>query len=250
DFNAVLHREEMRGLNTLRNASLSSETIEFRNFLTNMDLIDLPVLGRKFTWVHPNGISMSRIDRVLVSNDWLSFVVNPALWVLPCTVSDHCPLVVRSNVVDWGPRPFRFNNYWLENKDFTKVVENYWMNNNLTGWMAYVLKEKLKGLKATIKTWHRYTYGVLDDKILKLISEINVLDIKGELTGLSEDEMGSRKQLFSEMWHLKRSKESSIVQRSRARWLKESDANSSFFHACVKSRRNLNSILALQTEQG
>ncbi|MCI27569.1 transposon TX1 putative protein, partial [Trifolium medium] len=116
--------------------------------------------------------------------------------------------------------------------------------------MAYVLKEKLKGLKATIKTWHRETYGALDDKIMKLIAEISVLDIKGELTGLSEDETGRRKHLFSEMWHLKRSKESSIVQRSRARWLKEGDSNSSFFHACVKSRRNRNAILALQTEQG
>ncbi|MCH88314.1 transposon TX1 putative protein, partial [Trifolium medium] len=179
----------------LGNTSSFSETIEFRSFLTDMDLIDLPVLGRKFTWVHPNGISISRIDRVLVSNDWLSFVCKP-------------------DVVDIASH------------------------------------EKLKGLKATIKSWHRETYGVLDDKILKLISEISVLDIKGELTGLSEHETGRRKQLFSGMWHLKRSKESSIVQRSRARWLKEGDTNSSFFHACVKSRRNRNSILALRTKQG
>ncbi|MCI56490.1 RNA-directed DNA polymerase (Reverse transcriptase), partial [Trifolium medium] len=52
------------------------------------------------------------------------------------------------------------------------------------------------------------------------------------------------------MWHLRKSKESMIVQRSRAKWLREGDVNSSYFHACINSRRNQNAIRALQTENG
>ncbi|MCH90117.1 transposon TX1 putative 149 kDa protein, partial [Trifolium medium] len=215
-----------------------------------MDLVDLPLLGRKFTWVHPNGISMSRIDRVLASDGWLAMGDNPALWVLPRTVSDHCPLVVRFSHGDWGPRPFRFNNHWLEHKDFKSLVESYWRNSNYSGWMAYVLKEKLKGLKTVIKEWNRQSYGAVDAKIEKLISEISMLDVKAELVGLSEEEVGRRKAVFSEMWHLKLSKESMVVQRSRTRWLREGDANSSYFHACIKSRRKQNTITALQTADG
>jgi hypothetical protein len=87
--------------------------------------------------------------------------------------------------------------------------------------MVYMLKEKLTGVKATIKTWHRETYKVMDDKFMKLISEITVLVIKDELAQLSEGEVGYRKPLFFELCHLKKSKQSSIVERSRARWLKE-----------------------------
>jgi hypothetical protein len=124
-----------------------------------MELVDLPILGRRFTWFHTNGSTMSRIDRVLMSDDWLRIWANPSLWVLPRTVSDHCPLVIRYNSADWGPRPFRFNNHWLLNKNFNGLVEEYWMGCNFTGWMAYILKEKLKGLKTRIKEWNRETYG-------------------------------------------------------------------------------------------
>ncbi|WJX47013.1 hypothetical protein P8452_33752 [Trifolium repens] len=151
DFNAVLHQHERKGLNQTGIGTPSTEMTEFGEFVADMDLIDLPVLGRRFTWFHPNGIAMSKIDRIFVSEDWLATWANPSLWVLPRSVSDHCPLVVRNNCVDWGPRPFRFNNHWLLHKDFKKVVEEFWRGSDLTGWMAYILKEKLKGLKMHIK---------------------------------------------------------------------------------------------------
>ncbi|MCH93784.1 LINE-1 reverse transcriptase like, partial [Trifolium medium] len=49
DFNAVLHRDERRGLNQLGTSPLPAEIVEFRDFVTHMDLIDLPLLRRKFT---------------------------------------------------------------------------------------------------------------------------------------------------------------------------------------------------------
>ncbi|MCI73772.1 hypothetical protein A2U01_0095036, partial [Trifolium medium] len=58
---------------------------------------------------------------------------------------------MRYNNVDWGPRPFRFNNHWLNHKEFQGLVEDWWMTQNYSGWMGFVLKEKLKGLKAKLK---------------------------------------------------------------------------------------------------
>jgi hypothetical protein len=136
-----------------------------------MELVDLPVLGRKFTWFHPNGRSMSRIDRALVSEDWITSWGNPSLWVLPRSVSDQCPLVLRYNNVDWGPCPFRFNNHWLLHKDFKRLVEESWRSLTPTGWMSFVLKEKIKGLKVLIKAWNREVYDSLDTKILLLVED-------------------------------------------------------------------------------
>ncbi|MCI35774.1 RNA-directed DNA polymerase (Reverse transcriptase) [Trifolium medium] len=59
---------------------------------------------------------------------------------------------------------------------------------------------------------------------------------------LSDYEVERRKLLFAELWHLKKSKESLTIQRSRAKWLQEGDANSRYLHACIKSRRKRNAI--------
>jgi hypothetical protein len=127
------------------------EIVEFNNFIEDLELVDLPLLGRRFTWHQVNGSAMSRIDRVLISDEWASTWGGGALWVLPRDVSDHSPLVLKYYNGNLGPKPFRFNNFWLENKQLLYVVEFFWRNYHVEGWMSFVLKEKLKGLKVVLK---------------------------------------------------------------------------------------------------
>jgi len=61
--------------------------------------------------------------REVDSEEWNRWWGDSALWVLPRDVSDHCPLVLKVGGWDWGPRPFRFNNFWLENPKFKPLVE-------------------------------------------------------------------------------------------------------------------------------
>jgi hypothetical protein len=112
--------------------------------------------------------------------------------------------------------------------------------------MGFILKEKLKGLKEVIKAWNKEVYGAIDTKIRLLVEDINEVDVKGELGVLTEEKVGIRKKKFVDLWHLLKSKESLIVQRSRARWLKEGDVNTSYFHKCLKAIASSNSIKALQ----
>jgi hypothetical protein len=113
--------------------------------------------------------------------------------------------------------------------------------------MGYVLKEKLKRLKGALKKWNKEVYGNVDSKIAALVGEIEELDLKGELCRLSVDDLLMRKGKFNQLWLLLKSKDSLEFQRSRSRWLKEGDANTGFFHACVKSRRRSNALVALKS---
>ncbi len=49
----------------------SREIKGFNEFIEKSELVDIPLVGRKFTWYKPNGLVKSRIDKVLVSKEWL-----------------------------------------------------------------------------------------------------------------------------------------------------------------------------------
>lgn len=48
------------------------------------------------------------------------------------------------NNLDWGPKPFKVNDFLFENKDFIVFVEKKWEILRITGQSSFVLMEKLK----------------------------------------------------------------------------------------------------------
>ncbi|MCH81208.1 endonuclease/exonuclease/phosphatase family protein, partial [Trifolium medium] len=65
----VTRTEERRGVSEEQTHSV--EMREFGRFIEDLEMFDLPLLGRQFTWFHTNGRTMSRIDRALVSPEWM-----------------------------------------------------------------------------------------------------------------------------------------------------------------------------------
>lgn len=50
----------------------SDEMQCFGEFISRSGLIDLPLIGRKYTWYKLDGKAMSRLDRFLISEGWLN----------------------------------------------------------------------------------------------------------------------------------------------------------------------------------
>lgn len=121
DFNAVRYPEERKGQGSMSSIQ-RMESSEFNEFIEGMELLDIPLIGRKFTWVRPNGVQMSRLDRILVSPSWIDNWPGFAQEVLPRDISDHCPLLLRSSNQNWGPKPFRFLNCWFDDPRFKGFV--------------------------------------------------------------------------------------------------------------------------------
>jgi len=70
-------------------------------------------------------------------------------------------------------------------------VEEAWRKYGASGWMGFVLKSKVKGLKVDIREWSRLEYVNVDMRLLKLKEDIEGLDNKskeGLLTNLEGDE--------------------------------------------------------------
>jgi len=68
--------------------------------------LDLPIVGKKYTWFKSNGSAKSRLDRILVSEEWMNIWPMYKQYIQQREVSDHCALVVKTMDKDWGPKPF------------------------------------------------------------------------------------------------------------------------------------------------
>ena len=135
DFNIIRYPCERRGCE-----SFSPAMFAFSDFIDNNYLVDLPLEGATYTWFRDaEPQAMSRIDRTLVSVDWVDHFGNVSQRVLPRVVSDHCPLLVEAGGVDRGRCAFKFENMWLRAEGFLERVKHWWEGYSFLGSPSFVL---------------------------------------------------------------------------------------------------------------
>ncbi|GKV14958.1 hypothetical protein SLEP1_g25756 [Rubroshorea leprosula] len=243
DFNATKNLQERVGNNSSTNGMK-----EFEKFMQESGLVDIPLVGRKYTWYHPNGCSMSRLDRFLLSEEWLLNWAEVKQWGLRRSLSDHCPVMLRDEKLNWGPKPFKCFDNWFQQPDFCELVAQTWRTASVQGWKGYCLKEKIKLVKKKIKEWKGNDQPQLEKKIIEGLECIETLDLKGEQSSLTEQEAKQRKDQFYELWKNMKIREGFLRQKSRKQWLKEGDANSSFFHKSIRSRQRRRELISIQVK--
>lgn len=118
DFNAIRNNKEMCNC-----VGLLKGSTDFGKFIEKCKLIDLPLIGKKFTWY---GLEKkkSRFDRFVVEEEWLELCDDIQQQELKRTVSDHVSILLTKGFVDWGPKPFKFFNAWLRNKECPSLIRN------------------------------------------------------------------------------------------------------------------------------
>ena len=77
DFNFVRSVDERKGRAM---AFRHTDAEVFNKFFHDSLLIDFPICGRLFTWYRGDGVSMSRLDRFLLSNKWCDTWCNARLF--------------------------------------------------------------------------------------------------------------------------------------------------------------------------
>ncbi|XP_057740039.1 uncharacterized protein LOC130957189 [Arachis stenosperma] len=166
DFNEIVHIEERKGA-----GSLTVAAEEFKSWIQDMHLVDLPLNDRKYTWFR--GCSCIWIDRVMVSLEWVEEFPKTRLRGRPRGLSDHCPLIVEDTKMRDGPRPFRSLDSWFTHEGFLRMVKEEWK-----GLGEINFTDKLKALTAPLGRWHKVNFGNMDTKILQFDEEIKKLDDK------------------------------------------------------------------------
>ncbi|GKV03119.1 hypothetical protein SLEP1_g15482 [Rubroshorea leprosula] len=181
DFNATRNQFERAG-----NNSQTSIMRQFEEFIQEAGLVEIPLIGRKFTWYHPNGCSMSILDRFLLFEELIMMWPDIKPWGLKRSLSDHCPILLKNEKINWGPKPFKFFNVWLKQKSFMELIVSTWKAKEIIGWKGYQLKEKLKIMSAKAKEWSKKAMSQIDMKIQESKEAIANLDLKAKMMTLIE----------------------------------------------------------------
>lgn len=69
DFNSIRRQSERVGISQRQQDE--RVVMEFNEWIADLEVDDMPCVGRKYTWYRPNGAAKSRLDRILVSDEWL-----------------------------------------------------------------------------------------------------------------------------------------------------------------------------------
>ena len=240
DFNSVRSQEERISLS--QRSVVSADSSEFNDWISELDLHDIRCLGSNFTWFRPNGSAKSRLDRFLGSDQWLSLWPDTSQHVLHRDYSDHCPIILKTKMVNWGPKPFRVMDCWLTHKGYQAMIKEAWNSDMQGGWGGIALKNKLRNLRHAIKQWCKDQGDIKASKIQSLKQKLSDLENQDAHRALSDSEALTKKTLQQELWDISIAYESLLRQKSRAKWIKEGDRNSAYFHRVINFRRSSNAF--------
>jgi hypothetical protein len=186
DFNSVRNADERKG----RGRVFRQVDVDvFNTIIHDSLLIDLPICSRLFTWYKGDGVSMSRLDRLLLSNKWCEKWPNGFQIAYQRGLYDHVPLMLHVDDANWGPRPLRMLKCWSDYLGYADFVREKWGSFVYHGWGEFVLKQKLKMMKASLKEWHNQHFQNLDGRMSEVKNKISLLDSKTEMSALIEEEV-------------------------------------------------------------
>ncbi|GKB74992.1 transposon TX1 [Tanacetum coccineum] len=198
------------------------EMREFNDFINDSQLVEIPMGGRKFTRVSDDGLKFSKLDRFLLNEEFNCLWGNLSVVALDRKLSDHCPIVLKDVDLDFGPKPFRAFDIWLEESDFILIE--------------------------SLKKWSKERFGGSREKIKMYKKEAMRWELEAENRTLAKNErlawLEARKR-----WEEKENKCNNMLhKKARIKWDFEGDENSKFFHSYIRRRNSKSNIRGLMVD--
>lgn len=177
-----------------------------------------------------------------MSESWLDLFSNAKASSVEVPVSDHLPLVLHPS--DSPPvryyKSFKFENYWLSEKNCREVVTKSWENSH-----GLNIISRLTFCSSEIWRWGKNLSKKFQHNLDHYKQQMQTFHGRNDPHGVQSFKNAQRNYLKTldqqcNYWR----------QRAKIFWLKGGDINSRFFHNSVKNRRRNNRIIKLKDSTG
>ncbi|XP_058192110.1 uncharacterized protein LOC131309505 [Rhododendron vialii] len=199
DFNAIRYPNEKFGGNT----SWPPHMNEFNHCLYTLELDDLRYTGCFFTWANkqdPSHFVTTKLDRILVNEQWMTtFSCSSAHFLTP-GVSDHSPAMVNINPSPQKfKKPFKFFDFLGDHPQFLNVVQKVWQG-VVIGNPMFCVCEKLRLLQPEFKQLNDREFSDISKRVIDTRSKISSLVLEdGSLTHDSKDIKSSFVKFYTDL---------------------------------------------------
>ncbi|RYR65333.1 hypothetical protein Ahy_A03g011263 [Arachis hypogaea] len=165
---------------------------------------------------------------------------------MPAISSDHSPLILNLKTVFRIRKSFKFEAFWADKEECEKVVKKGWGKEVSQSCEWTRITRRMNNCKEELKKWSKSTFKRADKEINRLKEEMKKLQ-DSNFTEEKQNQVHVLKEKITALW---KQEEKFWGQRSRLKWLKWGDKNTSFFHATTIQRRERNRIERLKNEAG
>ncbi|GJS47552.1 RNA-directed DNA polymerase, eukaryota, reverse transcriptase zinc-binding domain protein [Tanacetum coccineum] len=194
----------------------------FNSFINDAGLLELPLGGHIF----PN-VKVSALSR-----GW----------------SNHTPIMLHCNKVDFGPIPFKFFHLWLQRDGFDDCIKKAYNECSLIN-PEMSFHEKLKCLKQNIKEWNRKSISIIASRKHEVLRKLT--DIKDNINSntTSDIDKEDRVKLLKEQDDIQQLEDMDLIQKDKVKWDVEGDENTKFFHGILKQKRFYQSVQGIMIDR-
>jgi hypothetical protein len=199
--------------------------------------MDLNFNGCFYTWTNksenPRFVAR-KLDRVLANEYWVSYFGKTIVEFKSGGVSDHSPAIISvGSLQRFGPKPFKFFNYWVEHKEYMSWVKEGW-DFQVDGIPRYQLYARLKVLKNVLRVNNQLCFGDLKKRVMEARDNLNLAQKEVFNSLGSADCLLKERECLHAYVSITKAGESFLKQKARNQWLQLGDQNNSFFHRSLR----------------
>ncbi|XP_071703930.1 uncharacterized protein [Rutidosis leptorrhynchoides] len=197
-------------------------------------------------WRNKAGNKLSKIDRFFVTNNVLFVVDDLKRSVLARGHSDHSPILLFQDKVNFGPSYFKIYESWFSRPDFDATVRSAWVEISATDNRDIVAK--FQNLKSYLRNWIHTARSTEAIRLSDLTNQINNYDAIIDTGQADESLVNSRNTLYVERDDLTKLLSIDSIQKARIKRDVEGDKNLKFFHCSLKHKRGAQHIQGLMVD--
>jgi hypothetical protein len=149
----------------------------FRRLLNDLELKEQDLIGIRYTWSNERqSPTLEKLDIWFYSVDWEEGHPDCLLQALSSSLSDHCAIMMSTNVSYHQRSRFHFQSFWPKLEGFQEAVVAAWFSMEEHHDLFFDLSNRLRATARLIMRWIQRRVGTIKEQLLMANQVILQLD--------------------------------------------------------------------------